>query len=112
MVPNNPLMAYEYGLGRAGVLLLKDAGPVYAGAKGKTDALSCVCANPSMLPMVVHLKKAKPGEGSFKNTDSFSPWRWLESIESCPSAPDFYNHSSQNLEGSFPLPITYQTWSP
>lgn len=66
MVLNNPLMAYEYGLGRAGVLLLKDAGPVYAGAKGKTDALSCVCANPSMLPMVVHLEESQTWRGEFR----------------------------------------------
>lgn len=32
-------------------LLLKDAGLVYAGAKGETNALSCVCVNPIMLSM-------------------------------------------------------------
>lgn len=49
-------------------LLLKDVGPACAGARGKTNALSCICVNPSVLPMggflrlgLYTLKNAKTG---------------------------------------------------
>lgn len=51
-------------------LLLKDARPVCAGTKGKTNVLSCICVNPRMLPMddflrlwLYTLKKSQTWEG-------------------------------------------------
>lgn len=63
--------------------------------------------------MVVHLEESQTWKGEFREHWLFftlegqaKGGRWMKSLESCPSTPDFCHHSSQNLEGSFPLPIT------